>query len=83
MRQVENLLIVRICVDGRHKPTDNLPPVVDNLRRGGETVGCAGCIGDYVVVGRIVVGIIDTDNDRDIFPFCWSGDNDLLCSPPW
>src|SRR5512143_3438207 len=40
--------------------------IVDDLRRGGQAVGRAAGVADDVMPGRVVGGIVDAEDDRDV-----------------
>src|ERR1019366_7617010 len=75
---VEHLLIVGIAVDGGHRALFHAELLVDDLHHGPEAIGGATGIRDDVVLGRIVRGIVDSQDKRDVFVLGRSRDNDLL-----
>ena len=69
MRQVENLLIVGVRVNGGHESAHDLELVMHDLGRRGQTVGGAGGIRNDMVLGRIVFVFVDAQHDGQVFAF--------------
>src|SRR5207245_10135443 len=65
VRQVEDLLVVRVAVDGRHEPVLEAPAVQDHLHHGDQTVGRARRVGEHGVLGRRVLPVVRAHNARD------------------
>ena len=65
---------------GREKALLDAEPLVENLCDRGETVGRAACVGDDVMLCRIVHLVVHAENDRDILVLGRGADNDLLDS---
>ncbi len=63
VRGVEDLLVVRVGVDGRHEAPLDAERVVEDLDDGGQAVGRAGGVGDDVVLGRVVGLLVDAQDD--------------------
>ena len=78
---VDRLLRGRVAVDGGHEafldPETFLEEDVDD---GGETVGGAGGVGDDVVFGGVVFGVVDAHDDGDVLAFGGGGDDDLFAA---
>jgi len=54
VRQVEELLIVRVGMDGGHRAAMDSKRFVEDFGDGGETVCGAGCVRNDMVLRRIV-----------------------------
>ena len=78
MRGVDEALVTGVGVHGGHEATLDAEGIVECLGHGGEAVGGAGCVGDDVVLGRIVVGVVHTHDEGGVFVLCRCGNNDLL-----
>ena len=78
-RTVDGLLGSGVSVDGGHQAFGDaetfLQQHVDERR---EAVRGAGSIGDDVVDSRVVLVVVDADDDGDVFILGRSGDDDLL-----
>src|SRR6202521_783098 len=78
VREVEDHLIVRIRMDGRHGAADDLEVVVDDLGDRAKTIRGAGSIRDDVVLGRIVLLFVNAEHDGQVFVLCGRGDDDFF-----
>ncbi len=78
VRQVEDLLVVRVGVDRRHEAALDRPVVVDDLGGGGEAVRRAGGVRDDVVLRGVVDPFVDAEDDRQVLALGGRGDDDLL-----
>ena len=78
MREVEDVLVVRVRVDRGHQAALDAEGVVDRLGHRGQAVRGAGRVGDHAVLGGVVVLVIDAHDDRDVLVLRRSGDDDLL-----
>ena len=78
MRAVLQVLVLGVGVDGGHQTLDDADTVVEGLGHGSQAVGGAGCVGDDVVDGRIVLVVIDAHDDGDVLVLGGSRDQDLL-----
>ena len=78
-RTIDGLLGSGVSVDGGHQAFGDaetfLQQHVDERR---EAVRGAGSIGDDVVDSRVVLVVVDADDDGDVFILGRSGDDDLL-----
>ncbi len=66
MRQIQDLLIIGVGVDGGHEAMADSEVLHDDLRDRRKAVGGAGRIADDRVLLRIVHRLIDTQHDRNI-----------------
>src|SRR6202022_459822 len=64
VRQVEQLLIIRIGVDGGHGAAVDAESFLENLGDGREAVGGAGGVRNNVVLRRIVGLVIHAEDER-------------------
>src|SRR5262249_47009725 len=78
VREVQDAVVVRVCVHRGHQTLDDAEVLVEDLRHRRHTVGGAGGVGDDVVVGRVVLVLIDTHHDGDVLVGGRSRDEDLL-----
>ncbi len=78
MRQIEDLLVIGIGVDGGHEALDDLELIVGDFDCRGQTVGGAGGVRDDIMLLGIVFIFVDAEHDGQIFALCRSGDNDFL-----
>jgi hypothetical protein len=81
MPLVENYLVIGVGVNGGHYRALDLERIVDDLRRGSQAVGGAGSIGNDMVLCRVVLSIVDAEDDGQIFVLCWGRDDDFLAPP--
>lgn len=66
-------------MDGSHETFLNPEPFFEeNVDEWGETVGGTGGVGDDVMFGVVVLGVVHAHDDSDVFAFCGGGDNDLF-----
>ena len=66
VRQIEKTLIVGVTVNRCHKTMFDTEGVIEHFRHGSEAVRRAGSIGDHMHRFRIVVGVVDADDERSI-----------------
>ena len=78
VRQVEQILVVRIRVHRGHPTLAQPEALVDHLCNWRETVGRAGCVRDDVVLGRVVLVLVDPEDHGDIRSLRRRGDDDLF-----
>ena len=64
VRQVEQVLVVRVGVDRRHPALDDAELLVEDLGDRREAVGRARRVGDDVVLRRVVLLVVDADDER-------------------
>ncbi len=65
-------------MDGGHEPLADAEGVVQDLDDGGQAVGGAGGVGDDVVPAGVVLGVVDAEDDCEVFAFGGGADDDLL-----
>jgi hypothetical protein len=65
-------------VDGGHDAGDEAAGFKNDLDDGGEAVGGATGVGDDVVLGRVVLVLVDAEDDGQVFVAGGSGDDDFL-----
>ena len=63
---------------GAHQAFNNTKVVVDNLYQWCQTVGGAGCVGNYQHILGIFVFVYANNKGWSLFILCRSGDNDLF-----
>ena len=78
MRKIEDLLVVRVRVDGRHESLLDREVVVQDLRARRDAVRRARRVRDDVVLLRVVGVVVDAEHDRDVRVRGRSGDDHLL-----
>src|SRR5690606_27626761 len=78
VRAVLQVLVAGVGVDRGHETTLDADRVVERLGQRREAVGRAGGVRDDVVRGRVVVGVVDTDDERGVLVLRGRGDDDLL-----
>src|ERR1043166_8851502 len=78
VRQVEQLLVVRVGVDRRHLRGLDAEILVDDFGDGREAVGRAGGVRDDLVRRRVVSRLVDAEDDRDVLALGGRADDDLL-----
>ena len=66
MRQVEDLLVVRVRVNRRHESPLDPEAVVEDLRQRCDTVRRARGIRDDVMLLRVVGVVVHTKHDRHV-----------------
>ena len=80
MRQIEELLIVGVGVDGGHDPFGETELFVEHLHQRSEAVRGARRIRDEMMVRRIVFVVVDAHHHGEILVFGRRGDDDFLGS---
>ena len=78
MRHVQRHLVVGVRVHRRHQRAADAEVLVQHLGHRREAVGGAGRVRDDVVLGRVVLLVVDADDDRDVLVLGGRGDDDLL-----
>ena len=78
VREVEHLLVVRVRVDRRHEAALDPVRLVQDLRHRRDAVRRAGGVRDDVVLLRVVLAVVDAEDDREVGIGGRSGDHDLL-----
>ena len=77
MRHVEDLLVVRISVDGGHKSAVDDIFIMDYLGGRSQAVRRAGGVGNHMVGLRIILVFVDTHHDGQVFTFSRCGNDDF------
>ena len=67
VREVEDDLVVGVAVDGGHDAADEAAGFKDDLDDRRQAVGGAAGVGDDVVLGRIVLVLVDAEDDGEVF----------------
>ena len=80
MREIVDGLIVGIGVHGRSKAPLDAEIVEEDLGDGGEAIRGAGSVRDELVLGRVVLPLVDTQDHRDVGVLGRGGDDHLLGS---
>src|SRR6185503_1236719 len=80
VRQVEQVLVVRVGVDGRHPALHDAERLVEDFRDWRETVRGARRIRNDLVLRRIVLVVIDAHDEGGVRLLRGRGDNDPLCA---
>jgi hypothetical protein len=78
VRQVEQLLIVRVGMDRRHPSLLDPEALVQHLRHRPEAVGRARRVRDDLVLRRVVLALVHAHEQRDVRLLGRRGDDDLL-----
>ena len=78
VRQVEDLLVVRVAVDRRHRAAHETERVFDDLHHRDEAVRGARRVGDDRVLRGVVFRLVHAHHDRNVFALGRRGDDDLL-----
>ena len=78
MRQVEDLLVIRVRVDGRHEALLDRVVDVQDLCERRDAVRRAGRVGDDVVLLGVVHVVVDAENDGEVGIGRGRGDDYLL-----
>src|SRR5262245_33118647 len=78
VRDVEDALVVGVAVDRVHQPALDPEQVVHDLRRGCQAVRGAAGVADDVVGRRVVLLVVDAEDDRDVLVLGRGADDDLL-----
>src|SRR3990170_849851 len=81
VRDVQDPLIVRVRVDRVHEATLDADEVVSDLHGWGQAVRRATRVADDVVGSRVVLLIVDAQDDRDVLTLGRGTDDDLLRPP--
>ena len=76
--KVEDLLVVRVGMNGIHEAALDAEVLEQDLRERREAVGRAGRVGDDVVLLLIVLVVVDAHDDGDVLVLGGSRDDDLL-----
>src|SRR6185437_4492905 len=66
VRRVEDDLVIGVAVDRGHDAAGDAEGIVEDLDDRCEAVGGAGGIGDDVVLRRVVLVVIDAEDDGDV-----------------
>ena len=66
MGKVQKSLVASVGMCRSHEPFFNSEVIQKDLADRGKTIGCAGCIGDYMVLLRIVFLMVYTHDNRQI-----------------
>ena len=74
---VEDVLVVGVGVDGVHQAALDDPAVVDDLGRRRQAVGGAAGVADDVVLRRVVLVLVDAQDDGDVLVLGGRADDDL------
>ena len=78
VREVEGLLVVRVRVDRRHEAALDPVRLVQDLGDRRDAVRRAGGVRDDVMLLRVVLAVVDAEDDREVRVGGRSGDDDLL-----
>ena len=78
MREVEDDLVIGICMNGGHEATLDAKGVQQDLGHRRNTVSSTRGIGDDGVLSGIVEVIVDAHDDRDVFVGRRGRNDDLL-----
>jgi hypothetical protein len=78
VRQIEKALIVGVGVDGGHGAAGDAKSVLQDFGDGSEAVGCAGGIGDHVMLRGIVCVGIHAQNESGVRSISGRRNNDFL-----
>ena len=78
MHGVQDHLVVGVGVNGGHESLVNAERIVQHLDYGGDAVGGAGCVGDDVVVGRVIHRFVDTQDDGEVLTLGRGADDHLF-----
>ena len=78
VRQIEQLLVVRVGVNRRHLRRADAEFFVDDFGDRREAVGRAGGVRDDVVLRGVVRVFVDAEHDGDVFVLGGRGDDDLF-----
>ena len=78
MREVQQVLVVRIRMDGRHPSLLDAEVLMNDLGQRRKTVRRARRVRNDLVLARIVLVVVDAEDDRDVRTLRGSGDDDLL-----
>jgi len=74
---IENDLVIGVGVNGGHHGIHDAKPVIDHLGGGRQAVGGAGGIGNHVMDCRIVLVVVHTQHDGQVFVLGRGGNDDL------
>ncbi len=66
MGQIEDALVIGVRVDGGHISLEDLEIVMQNLGQRRHAVGSAGSVGNDVVLLRIIIAVIDSQNNGNV-----------------
>ena len=78
MRQIEDALIVRVAVDGRHEPALDAERIEQHPGDRRQAVGGARGVGDHLVLLRVVLLVVDAEGEREVLALGGRGDDHLL-----
>ena len=78
MRQVQELLVIRVGVDRCHLGRSYAEVLMDYFGNRRQAVGSAGRIGDHMMGARVVLLLVHSENDRDVFILGRSRDDHFL-----
>ena len=78
MGLIQDLLVVRVGMDGVHEAALDAELVHKHLGERRKAVGGAGSVGNDVVLSRVVLVVVDAHNDGDVLVLGGSRDKDLL-----
>ena len=78
MRKIEQLLVVGVRVDRRHPALLDAESLMDDFRDRRQTVRRARGVGNDLVLRRVVLLLVDPQDDCDVGAFGRRGDDDFL-----
>src|SRR5579862_8316920 len=81
MRQIEQLLIVRVGVNRGHRTHHDAKIILNHLRHRRQAIRGARSIGDHMMLRRVIRLVVHAQHDREIRIGGRSGDNHLLHRP--
>ena len=78
VRQIQQILVVRVGVDRGHQPTLDAEGIEHHLGDGREAVRRARTVRDDVVLRGVVLMVVDAHHDGEVLALRWGADDDLL-----
>jgi len=78
VREIEDDLVIGVAMNGGHDAAYDAEVLKKDFDYGCEAVGGAARVGDYVVLGGVILAVVHTEDDGDVFVGGRSGDDDLL-----
>ena len=78
MGSILQTLVSGVCVDSGHQTLFNAKGIVENLCQRSQAVGGAGCVGDNVMVLRIVLLVVHAHHEGTVNILTGCRNNNLL-----
>ena len=78
VRKIKDALVVGVAVYGRHRTFLDAERIVQNFDERRQTIGGAGSVRQNVVLGGVVLVVVHTQHDGDVFALSRGRDDDFF-----